>query len=88
MLKPFSTRIEAETYTALERICEETHIPKSRLISEAIGYVVKKYSNLDKKLELARWVEEAEDDYKAGRTHSIKEVDQMLYRNSKKRRKS
>jgi len=78
MLKPISTRIDEETFLAFEHLCHETHIPKSRLIREGIKYVIKKYSNLDKKLELAQAIEEAEEDLKSGKIYDLKEVDEML----------
>lgn len=87
MLKPLSTRISQKTYAEFEKVCQLTHIPKSRLLEEGIAYVVGKYSDLDKKLELIRAIEEAEADVKAGRFYTLEDVDRMLERVSKKRQK-
>ena len=87
MQKPISTRINSKTYEAFDEVCKATHISKSKLMEEGVEYIVEKYSNLDKKLQLVREMEEAEADVKAGKFYTLKDVDEMFARHFKNKRK-
>ena len=40
----FSNAMDRQTYEALEKLHLETHIPKSKLLDEAVQLLLKKYS--------------------------------------------
>ncbi len=41
----FSSQMDRETYEALEKLHLQTHIPKSKLLDEAVQLLLKKYSD-------------------------------------------
>jgi predicted DNA-binding protein len=45
MLKPFNTKLKEEQIRLLDEISERTHIPKSRLVRQAIDLLIAEYQN-------------------------------------------
>ena len=45
MLKPFNTKIEDRQIKALNVLSSSTHIPKARLVRQAIDLLIEEYQN-------------------------------------------
>ncbi len=60
MLKPFATKLNETTLTKLDQLARKTRIPKSRLVEQAIEFLVEHYRQIDEDLVRAQKIREAE----------------------------
>ena len=78
MLKPLNTKIDAEHYQLLERMHEQSAIPKSKLIERSLELYAKQLEEARLALELLRDVEDARQALARGETHGMDAVDAVL----------
>ena len=60
MLKPFATKLPAETLVKLDELSRKSRIPKSRLCEQAIKLLVEHYRQIDDDLEAGKKIRETE----------------------------
>ena len=87
MLKPLNTKIDVEHYALLERMHEQSAIPKSKLIERSLELYAKQLEDARLGLELLRDIEAAHAELERGETVGMEVIDDILRKAKARRRR-